>query len=176
MKENNSIFQDYYGALYYIEENKDKKLTIFIVDDDLFYLTILNKKLTENSNFSVHTFSLGEDCLIYLSLKPDLVILDYHLNGKYTYAKNGAIIAQEIKEKSPTTETIIISSDQKLLFIDKLRTKVMFKDRKVFGKIETKFLNILKIQKEMWLQNAIFPSLIVATLIIVLLIFKNITV
>ena len=172
MTKENTLCQDYYGAIYYIRKNK--KLVIFIVDDDLFYLSLLKKELSKNSKFSIHTFSKGEDCLNYLSLNPDLVILDYHLNGKHSYAKNGAIIAQEIKEKSPQTETIIISSNHKLVFVDKLKqteSSIFFKDSFVLEKVESTFFNLLKKRKERWIQYAIFPSLIITTLILSLLIY-----
>jgi len=178
MKQENTLFQDYHGALYYISKNKDKMLTIFIVDDDIFYLKLLQKELSENSLFSIHTFSKGEDCLNYLSLSPNLIILDYHLDGQHSYAKNGAIIAKEINERLPNTETIIISSDHKLSFVDKLKetnTTVFFKDSFVYKKIETTFFSILKKRKEKWIQHAIFPSLVITTLIITLIIYLNIS-
>ena len=111
MKREEKILSDYYGALYHIKENKDKDLTIFLVDDDQFYLNLLEKQLSKNPNFEIFTFNTGEKCLNSLELKPDLIILDYHLDGKHSYAKKGDIIAKEIKKKLPKTETIIISSD-----------------------------------------------------------------
>ncbi|MBL4668307.1 MAG: response regulator [Flavobacteriales bacterium] len=172
MKHEEKILTDYYGALYYIKENKDNELTIFIVDDDLFYLHLLEKELSKNSKFEIFTFTTGEQCLNALQLNPDLVILDYHLDGKQSYPKNGDVIAKEIKKRLPKTETIIISSDHKLALVGELnRPTILFKDGFVKEKIQSMFLNILKKRKDQWLQNAIFPTLILSFLLICIIIY-----
>ena len=172
MKHEEKILTDYYGALYYIKKNKDNELTIFIVDDDSFYLRLLEKQLSKNPKFEIFTFSSGEKCLNALQLNPDLVILDYHLDGKQSYPKNGDVIAKEIKKILPNTETIIISSDHKLALVDELnQPTVLFKDGFVKEKIQLMFLNILKKRKDKWLQNAIFPALILTFLLICIIIY-----
>ena len=175
MEREEKILSDYHGALYHIKGNKNKDLTIFLVDDDLFYLNLLEKQLSKNPKFEIFTFSTGEKCLNSLELKPDLVILDYHLDGKYSYAKKGNIIAKEIKKSLPQTETIIISSDHKLPFIEQLKDitqrSIFFKDSFVIEKIQSKFLNILKKRKEKWLQQAIFPSLLITIILISIIIY-----
>jgi len=173
MRQEKNIFQNYYGALYHTMENIDKNLTIFIVDDDLFYRNQLKNELSKNTNFSIHTFSKGENCLNYLSLNPDLVIIDYQ-NGMHSYAKNGAIIAHEINHKLPNIEVIIVSSDQKITLINKLKNrnnKTFFKDSYVYTKIERIFFNIVKKRNEKWIQEFIFPSLIISTLILTLFVY-----
>ncbi len=75
MKQEETLFQDYHGMFYYIEKNKSKNLTIFLIDDDPFYLLLLKEELIKNPNFRVISFSKGEDCLFYLNLKPDLIDL-----------------------------------------------------------------------------------------------------
>jgi hypothetical protein len=44
MKSKENLFEDYYGGLYYLEKNKDKELTIFIIDDDDIFREILIDK------------------------------------------------------------------------------------------------------------------------------------
>jgi len=120
MKSKENLFEDYYGGLYYLEKNKDKELTIFIIDDDDIFREILIDRLSENLFFSVHGFSTGEKAIRYLSLNPDFIILDYHLDGKYSYAKKGDIIFKEIKEVLPEVEIMVMSSDFKLGLKEKI--------------------------------------------------------
>lgn len=133
------IVKDYYGASYFIEKNKDKDLIVFIVDDNLPYLNLL-KKLLERPNFSVFTFSTGEECLEYLQLEPDLVILDYHLDGVNPYAMKGDRVAEIIEQKVPNVEIIMISSDNKFNLISELHLSnaknVIYKDESAIGKIK----------------------------------------
>ncbi|MBL4861948.1 MAG: response regulator [Crocinitomicaceae bacterium] len=150
------ILHDYYGASYFIESNKHRQLVIFIIDDNRIYLNIL-KRVIKRPNYSVFTFSTGEECLEYLSLKPDLVILDYHLDSINPYAQNGDQIYNLIKEESPDTEIFMISSDKKFSLISELhlaQTKnVIFKDESTLPKLQKAIKGTLKEKNdtnEMW--------------------------
>lgn len=138
--ETKNIVRDYYGASYFIDKNKDKDLIVFIVDDNIPYLNLL-KKLLERPNFSVFTFSTGEECLEYLQLEPDLVILDYHLDGVNPYAMKGDRVAELIEQKVPNVEIIMISSDNKFNLISELHLSnvknVIYKDDTAIHKIKT---------------------------------------
>jgi CheY-like chemotaxis protein len=144
-----TIIQDYYGATRFIEENKDKELTIFIVDDDKIYLSLLRNSL-KRDNFSIYDFTSGEECIEYLDLKPDLAILDYHLDGTNPYAMRGDKISEIISQKSPHTEVIIISSDSKFKFISDINfsKKIFFKDGNLIHKLENRTNNIINKIKE----------------------------
>lgn len=142
-----TIVSDYYGGLYFIQKSKDKEITIFVVDDNEIYLNLLKEELSENPKFSVYAFTTGEECLNYLELNPTLVILDYHLDGKQPHAQKGDIIYVKIKEKLPSTEIVIVSSDHKLEFISDLREKtsnpVVFKDEQTVEKLKVESKKIL---------------------------------
>ena len=81
-----------------------------------------------------------------MEINPDLVILDYHLDGKYAYAQKGDVIYEKIKRKTPQTEVVIVSSDHKLAFIEGIKKRVpngiMFKDSYTLKKLkyETTYL------------------------------------
>lgn len=138
--ETKNTVKDYYGASSFIEKNKDKDLIVFIVDDNIPYLNLL-KKLLERPNFSVFTFSTGEECLEYLQLQPDLVILDYHLDGVNPYAMKGDRIAEIIEQKVPNAEIIMISSDSKFNLISDLHlssaSNIIYKDDDAIVKIKS---------------------------------------
>ena len=131
MKELN-IISTYNGGIKFLETRNNVELTIFVIDDQEFYASMLKQKLEENPKYSVYTFHTGEAALDYLELMPDLIVLDYHLDGIFTYAKKGDEIAEIIKAKCPTTQVLLMSADHKLTFLDELNSdenKILFKDR-----------------------------------------------
>lgn len=139
------LVQDYYGGKFFIEQNKDKELTIFVVDDNKVYRSLMKHAL-KRSNFTILSFATGEECLDYLDLKPDLIILDYHLDGVNPYAMKGDEISEIIRERLPGTEVVIMSSDSKFQFISdvKLSKRLIYKDDKIFPKITKYVENVVK--------------------------------
>ncbi len=68
-------------------QNK-KKIKIFLVDDDPVYLKILEIQFLEHADLVIETFATGELCVASLVNKPDIIILDYHLDGVFLSAMN----------------------------------------------------------------------------------------
>lgn len=91
-----------------------KPTSIFIVDDDPVQLQMLTDHLSSMSNFTIRTFPTGEDALKQIDTMPDIVFLDYYLNSVQKNAQDGLNILQEIKEKSPQTEVIMLSGQDKI--------------------------------------------------------------
>jgi DNA-binding NarL/FixJ family response regulator len=169
------IITDYHGGAYYFEENKEKELTIFIVDDDPFYLNLLVAQISKNEKFEIFTFPTGEECLNALQLKPDLVILDYHLDSVTPYAKKGDEIAEQIKSRMPKAEILMMSSDHKLPFIKKLKeenqSKIFYKDGYIKEKAEGILARIASKRKGGWLNDGIFFFMCGVTVIIITFIY-----
>lgn len=134
-----AIIQDYYGASFFLEAHSDKALTIFIVDDNKVYQKLLQNAL-KGPNNSIYTFDIGEDCLQCMDLKPDLVIIDYHLDGVNPNAMKGDAIAKMIEEQSPNTEVVLISSDAKFKMLVDLKLSkaknVMYKDKEAVSHLQ----------------------------------------
>lgn len=172
MKTKPTIIQDYYGATSFIEENKDKEITIFIVDDDKIYLSLVKNSL-KRANFLIYDFTSGEECLEHLDIKPDLVILDYHLDGVNPYAMTGDKISEKIAEKLPETEIIIISSDSKFQFISdiNLSKKLFFKDGDTMNKLENSTSSVANKIKEKGSFNASHVKTIIITLTVAILLY-----
>ena len=61
--------------------NINKTITIFLVDDNAFYLKNLEITFSKKPYYNIVTFETGELCLEKMSLKPDIIILDYYLNS-----------------------------------------------------------------------------------------------
>ncbi|MDP1843999.1 MAG: response regulator, partial [Sediminibacterium sp.] len=67
----------------------NRKIKIFLVDDDVFYLRLLEIQFLESANFDIRAFESGEQCIANLYQKPDLIVLDYHLDGINKQALTG---------------------------------------------------------------------------------------
>lgn len=91
-----------------------KKISIFLVDDDAMYIKLLEKELGEKPEYDICTFATGEECLERLSEKPDIIVLDYYLNGIKKNALNGLETLAKIKSAHPEIPVIMLSSQDKI--------------------------------------------------------------
>src|SRR6201986_3071586 len=70
-----------------IAKKGQKKVTVFLVDDDPLYLKALELSLTSYiDSLIIFSFRTGEACLHQMKQKPAIVILDYYLNSEISYA------------------------------------------------------------------------------------------
>ncbi|MDO9374848.1 MAG: response regulator, partial [Ferruginibacter sp.] len=77
--------------------SKKNKKIIFCVDDDDLFRKAFEIEFMKDKGFDLVSFSSGEKCLENLSLKPDLVVLDYFLDGLDKTAMNGLKTLDAIK-------------------------------------------------------------------------------
>jgi DNA-binding NtrC family response regulator len=120
---------------------EDNKKTIFLVDDDAVFLKSLEIEFIQHTDFIVETFSTGELCIANLSKNPDIIILDYHLDGIDYNAINGIETLDKIKEYNPNIPVIMLSSQ------DKIEVAVRCMHHKAFDyivKSETAFMRLQK--------------------------------
>jgi two-component system, OmpR family, response regulator len=94
--------------------NEKSKTILFLVDDDPVYLKLLEIELKNHADFTIETFATGELCIKNLSHNPDIIILDYRLDGLVRNAMNGIETLDKIKELNPETTVIILSSQDKI--------------------------------------------------------------
>lgn len=94
-----------------ISENKIK---LFLVDDDVVYLKMLEIELLRLGDFDIETFVSGELCIENLSHKPDIIILDYLLDGTNKEAINGIETLDRIKAIDDSIPVIILSQQDKI--------------------------------------------------------------
>lgn len=92
----------------------ETKIKIFLVDDDAVFLQLLKIEFLQHGDFDIETYQTGELCLESLSHNPDVIILDYHLDGIDKNAINGMETLDKIKEFNPTTPVIMLSSQDKI--------------------------------------------------------------
>lgn len=79
-------------------------LKIFIVEDDQFMAELLKFHLELNPDNEVTIFGNGKSLINALPKKPDLVLLDYNLNGE-----NGGVVMKKVHEKIPDLPVIMVS-------------------------------------------------------------------
>jgi two-component system OmpR family response regulator len=92
----------------------DELIKIFLVDDDVVFLKSLEIEFLEHANFTIETFTSGEACITHVASKPDVVILDYHLDGIDKNAMNGIQTLDKIKAANPDIQVIMLSSQDKI--------------------------------------------------------------
>ena len=93
---------------------KDKKKVIFLVDDDALYLKLLEIELLQCPEYKIKTFATGELCIENLSLKPDIIVLDYYLNGIDKNAMNGLKTLDKIKNENQDIQVIMLSAQDSI--------------------------------------------------------------
>ena len=93
--------------------NKDK-IKLFLVDDDAVFLKALEIEFLQNADFIIETYATGELCMENLSHNPDIMILDYHLDGIDKNAMNGMETLDKIKAYNPDIPVIMLSSQDKI--------------------------------------------------------------
>ena len=91
-----------------------EKIRIFLVDDDAVFLKSLEIEFLQHADFIIETFSTGERCLENLSHNPDVIILDYHLDGIDKGAMNGIEALDKIKVINPDIPVVMLSSQDKI--------------------------------------------------------------
>lgn len=80
---------------------------IFVVEDDLWYSSMLEYTLNLNPDYEVHKFNTAESFLKNLHKKPHVVTLDYSLPDA-----DGEQLFDKILQLSPDTKIIIISGQE----------------------------------------------------------------
>lgn len=93
---------------------KSEAIKIFLVDDDAVYLKLLEIEFLAVSDFRIEAFHTGEECLEHLDEHPDVVILDYLLDGVDKTAMNGIETLDRIKAYDADIPVVMLSSQDKI--------------------------------------------------------------
>ena len=94
--------------------NSIYKKKLFIVEDDLMYLKLVEIEFLQYPDFILETFATGELCLESMSHNPDLIILDYHLDSVDICAMNGLCTLDKIKAINPDIPVVMLSSQDRI--------------------------------------------------------------
>jgi CheY-like chemotaxis protein len=88
--------------------------TVFLVEDEPLQRQLMLDYLKGKFTLDLHDFGSGEEALNNLHLKPEIIILDYHLNSSDPEASNGIEVLKKIREVLPLTQVIMLSSQDKI--------------------------------------------------------------
>jgi len=121
---------------------ENKKIKLFLVDDDALLLKSLEIEFLQHADFIVETYSTGELCIKNLDRNPDVIILDFHLDGIEKGVMNGIETLDIIKKTNSDIPVIMLSSQ------DKIEVAVECMHHRAFDyvvKSETAFIRLQKI-------------------------------
>ncbi|MDD2565204.1 MAG: response regulator [Salinivirgaceae bacterium] len=93
---------------------ESEKIKLFLVDDDALFLKSLEIEFLQHADFIIETYPTGETCLANLSHNPDVIILDYLLDGIDKSAMNGIETLDKIKNIDPDIPVVVLSSQDKI--------------------------------------------------------------
>lgn len=137
------------------------KIKMFLVDDDALFLKSLEIEFLDHADFDIQTFSTGELCIDSLEEDPDIIILDFHLNGIEKNAMNGLETLDKIKSFNKETPVIMLSSQDKIDVAIKCMhhkaTDYVVKSETAFFRLKqiiTSILHSQKVEKQLhWYMN-----------------------
>jgi len=119
-----------------------EKIKLFLVDDDAVFLKALEIEFLQHADFTIEAFSNGEHCVENLTHDPDVIILDYYLDGISKDAINGIQTLDKIKSFNPDIPVVILSAQ------DKIEVAIDCMHHRAFDyivKSETAFVRLQKI-------------------------------
>ena len=120
----------------------ETKIKLFLVDDDAVFLKSLEIEFLEHADFEIETYATGELCIANLAHNPDVIILDFYLDGIDSSAMNGLATLDKIKTLQEKIPVIMLSSQ------DKIDVAISCMHHKAFDyvvKSETAFVRLQKI-------------------------------
>lgn len=99
-----------------MDSRSDKKIKIFLVDDDELTVKLTRFHLRLQGYEDVTTYSNGLSCLNNLIYKPNVIFLDKHMDDM-----SGLEVLQKIKEIDSSIYVAIFSGDDNPLVIDEFK-------------------------------------------------------
>lgn len=122
--------------------NNKEKIKLFLVDDDAVFLKSLEIEFLQHADFVIETYATGELCMKNLSHTPDVIVLDYCLDGIDENAMNGIETLDKIKAFNPDIPVVMLSGQ------DKIEVAIDCMHHRAFDyvvKSETAFIRLQKI-------------------------------
>lgn len=80
-----------------------------MVDDDLYYLHILEQHLLNTGCTQITKFENGVECLEYLHEQPDVIFLDYQMD-----IFSGNEVLKKIKRYNPNIYVVMVSAQESI--------------------------------------------------------------
>ncbi|MBI3520555.1 MAG: response regulator [Bacteroidetes bacterium] len=89
-----------------------KHPSIFILDDDKFYLEYMKEIIySYSSSINTHTFLNKNEMMSHLKHKPDVIILDYNLGMENSKKITAHAVITDIENLNPDQYIVLISGE-----------------------------------------------------------------
>lgn len=125
----------------------DRPETVFVVEDDILYLNLINKELEKMGYTKIESYTTGKEAMNNLDKKPDIALLDYFLEKDFT----GMDILKKLQKRFPDTQVIFLTgSDDVNIAVDTMRNGAY--DYIVKG--DTAFIRIRHLLKKISEENS----------------------
>ena len=132
------------------------KTKLFLVDDDALFLKSMEIEFKQISSpltneFIIETYPTGELCIEHLTNKPDIIILDYHLDGITKNSMNGMETLDKVRLFNINIPVIILSSQDKIdVAVNCMHHKAydyVVKSETAFIRLQKNIIDILNYKK-----------------------------
>ncbi len=135
------------------------KRYLFLVDDEPIQNEMLKDFLNERFLYDTIIFDNGEQALAEMEeYKPEIMILDYHLNNSNPEAKNGLDILKLVKDTHPATQVVILSGQDKMdVAVNTMKYGAfdyVVKGESAFARIENAINNLSEMHKMRIVQDS----------------------
>ena len=87
----------------------EKKLKVFITDDDIFSLNVHEQYLKNIGISDINLFLNGVECLNNLPLNPDIIFIDHNMD-----ILNGFETLKKIKRVNPNIFVVMVSAQENM--------------------------------------------------------------
>ncbi len=126
---------------------KTREHVIAVVEDNQVLSEMIGDFLKDKfSNCRVQTFQSGESALNLPGFKPDVIVLDYHLDSSDPKALNGIQI-MKMKEKFHAPVIFLTAQDRPEVAATMIKhgaSDYIVKNQQSFGKLESSIRNLLQ--------------------------------
>lgn len=94
-----------------IIRNISKKQLVYVIDDSIIFRQLLKERLGHIENLEVKTFSSAEECFKKGQEHPNLVLLDFYLNGDNKNNMNSHEVIAVFEELEYPPKVVLVSSE-----------------------------------------------------------------
>lgn len=155
-----------------------EKRYIFLVDDEPIQNEMLKDFLSERYTYEINIYDNGEEALKNMHLKPEIMVLDYHLNAHLPTAKNGVEVLKAVKENHPETQVIMLSGQDKIdIAVDTMKYGAfdyIVKGESAFSRIENVINNASELHKLKFLNEGYRRTITLLSVVIGLIILGSV--
>ena len=85
-------------------------IKVAIVEDDASWTKLFSAELETEESLTIRTFGTAEDLLADSGFEPQIIVVDYYLNGTVATAMNGMELIRALRVAKPGLPCILLSS------------------------------------------------------------------